>query len=106
MLTFIEPADRPVVEGLEAHEVVYAKNQPEYNPLRVIRSSDKSCRVLSRWTLTPQQRAEVMGGADIYLELSTFKHPLQPVRMAVGDDVDPDYVRMEYGLPDITPIPI
>ena len=99
MFEFLQPADRPVVATLESQEVVYAKDQPQYNPLRVLRGNTKNAPVLSRWTLTPQQRGEVVGGADIYFEMYTFGTPLQPVRLAIGFDVDPDYIREQYGLP-------
>lgn len=100
MMEFIQPADRPVVSGLEEFEVVYAKHQPEYNPLRTILSRTEEGRVLSRWSPTRQQRAEIMAGADIYLELATFNKPLQPIRMAIGVDVDPDYIKEQYALPE------
>lgn len=96
MFDFMQPADKPVVEGLESQEVVYAANQPEYNPLRVLRS--KEGVVLTRWTLTEAQHTAIANGADIYLEISTFNRPLQPIRMAVGSEVDPEYIREQYGL--------
>lgn len=98
MLSFLQPSEQPVVATLEAHETVYAKHQPEYNPLRTIRGLTDMIPVLSRWTLTPEQREMIAGGADIYLELCTFGIPLQPIRMAVGKDVDPDYVKEQYAL--------
>lgn len=82
MSDYLMPADRPVIEGLEQHEVVYAKDQPEYIPLRTLRSADG--RVLSRWGLTPEQRQAVSEGEDVLLELSTFGGPLQPIRMALS----------------------
>lgn len=105
MLKFLRPADRPVVEGLEAHEVIFAKTQSEYTPLRTIRAHNFGRAVLSRWTLTEDERREIAAGADIYLELMTFEEldgtpkALQPIRIAVGRDVDPDYIREQYSLP-------
>lgn len=104
MLSFLSPADHPVIEELEKNEIVFAKNQPEYNPLRVLRGQPPECPVLSRWTLTNEQRLAIAQGADIYLELLTFTNEngvpgrLQPIRIAVGQDVDPDYIREQYGL--------
>lgn len=104
MFKFLMPADAPVVPGLEKHEMVFAANQPQYNPLRTIRSNNLYRQVLSRWTLTPEQRQEVLDGADIYLELCTFNdrngcpNPLQPIRMAIGKDVDPTFIATEYSL--------
>lgn len=105
MFEHIQPADAPVVEGLEKHEIVYARNQPEYIPLRTLRSTDDRALVLSRWSLTPEQRLEIAAGADIYLELMTFRdiygtpNPLTPIRMAIGKDVTPELLADEYGLP-------
>lgn len=95
---YLSPADRPVVDGLEAHEVVYAKNQPEYNPLRTLRSNTKECRVLSRWSPTPEQRQALAEGADIFLELLTFGNPLQPILMSVGE-MGTEFVRESFKLP-------
>lgn len=98
MFSFLNPSEKPVVEGLEKHEVVYAKNQPEYNPLRTVRGKTESTPVLSRWNLTEQQRQAVLDGADVYLELNTFGNPLQPIRMAIGSEVAPEYIAEQYGL--------
>lgn len=85
MFEYLNPADRPVVDGLEEHEVVFAKDQPEYIPLRTLVSKDNRTRVMSRWTLTPEQRKAIAEGADVFLILSTFGNPLQPIQMAVSD---------------------
>ncbi len=98
MFEYLHPADRPVIEGLEAHEVVYAKNQPQYNPLRALRSNDAECAVLSRWTFTPEQRQAIAEGADVFLEVLTFRGPLQPIRMAVSDAPNPDFFREAFVL--------
>lgn len=66
MFEYLSPADRPVIDGLEDREVVFAKDQPEYIPLRALVSPDDEKAVLTRWTLTSEQRAAVCDGADIY----------------------------------------
>lgn len=66
-----------------ANEIVYAKDQPEYNPLPVLRNEGGV--VLSRWKLTDSEREAIMGGADIFLSIWTFNQPLQPVRLEVGE---------------------
>lgn len=61
---------RPVCEGLELYEKTLGgpeNNQPEYIPLPVLRSPDG--RVMSRWTLTDEERKAVAGGADVCLML-------------------------------------
>lgn len=99
MFDYLQPSDKPVIEGLEEFEIVFAKNQARYNPLRALRQNHRHGRVLSRWTLTDAQRQAVANGADIYLELLTFHEPLQPIMMAVGDAPNPDYFREQYALP-------
>ena len=85
MFEYLSPRNGPVIDGLESKEVVYAKDQPEYIPLRTLKSDGSMGAVISRWTLTPEQRKAVADGADIFLELSTFHNPLQPIRMAISD---------------------
>jgi hypothetical protein len=82
---YLKPRNGPVVDGLESQEVVYAAHQPQYMPLRTLCADGKMGAVLSRWTLTDEQRAAIASGADIFLELSTFYQPLQPIRMAISD---------------------
>jgi hypothetical protein len=96
--SYLQPADRAVVDGLEKFERVFARDQPEYIPLRALRSNTHDGRVMSRWTLTPQQRRDVTNGADIFLTLMTFNGPLQPITIAIGDDLNPDYFRHHLNL--------
>ena len=83
---YLYPKDGAVIPGLEAEEVIYAKDQPEYLPLRTITSPGPRRKVTSRWTLTQAQRDAIMDGADIFLTLYTFSQPLQPISLAIGDD--------------------
>jgi hypothetical protein len=85
MFEYLNPADRPVIEGLEDKEVVFAKDQPEYIPLRALVSTGDDKSVLTRWALTQEQRKSISDGSDIYLELLTFGEPLQPIRIIVSD---------------------
>lgn len=95
MFEYMSVKDGPVIEGMEAEEVVYAADQPEYLPLRSLRSKGKWGRVISRWTFNPEQRQAIASGADVFLELSTFHQPLQPIRMMVSDGkIDLEWVRV------------
>jgi hypothetical protein len=62
-------------------EVVYAKDQPEYNPLPSIKQSD-GC-VVTRWAMSWRERLRVLLTGSIYLEVLTFNQPLQPLKMSV-----------------------
>jgi hypothetical protein len=95
MFDYLRPKNGPVFDGFEEKEVVYAADQPQYNPLRTLVSRDHERRVISRWTLTDDQRQAIAGGADIFLTLLTFGEPLQPIQMAISDGrVGPDWVKV------------
>jgi hypothetical protein len=86
-LDYLKPFAGPVVAGREAEEVVFAKDQPQYVPLRTLiyetYPGSGDVRVMSRWTFTADQRKAVAEGEDIYLTLLTFGQPLQPILMAI-----------------------
>lgn len=52
--------------------VTYAKDQPEYRPLPVVKLEGVEGRVISRWTLTTEERAAIVAGEDLYIEVLTF----------------------------------
>ena len=84
-MNYLLPFNGPVVSGRESEEVVYAKDQPEYIPLRcLVTDRENTGRATSRWTLTEAQRQDVSEGADIFLTLLTFGSPLQPIQIQVG----------------------
>lgn len=80
--------------------VTYAKDQPEYLPLPTaqgigpqhivyaplphVRPAGPQVPVVSRWALSEEERRLLVGGADLYLTLWTFGHPLQPIQLSVG----------------------
>lgn len=84
----MQPREVDIVPPQGWREVTYAKDQPQYLPLPTLRSEDG--RVVSRWTLTDEEREKVAAGADIYLTLHTFNNPLQPILLTVdGAPVEP-----------------
>ena len=92
MYEYLKPLNGPVVAALESQETVYAADQTQYIHLRTLRADGPMGGVISRWTLTPEQRKAVADGADVFLELSTGynihtgrQNPLQPIRMVVSD---------------------
>ncbi len=93
MFDYLDPHDGPVVVGLENHESVYAKNQPQYRPLRTLpgRHGDSA---IARFSLTDAQRKAIADGADIYLELLHFGGPLAPsLMMVMSEPPDSDDFR-------------
>ena len=57
-------------------EMVYAKDQPEYRPLPVVKCSDGT--VISRWRLTWTERLRVLFTGNLFFQQLTFNQPLQP----------------------------
>lgn len=57
------------------HEMTIAKDQPPYLPLpaRVDEST-----VITTWELTAVERAALLGGAKLVVQITTFGDPLQP----------------------------
>lgn len=68
---------------IDGGEVVYAADQPEYNPLPVWRRQDG--QVVSRWRLTWRERIAALFGRDLYVEVLTYGSPLQPIYMAFDE---------------------
>jgi hypothetical protein len=72
----------PVLPASGAVEVIYAKDQPEYEPLPTFRT-EKS--VLSRWTLTEAERRYIAAGGDLFICMMNFSGPLLPILPIAAD---------------------
>ncbi|ODM71721.1 hypothetical protein [Bradyrhizobium elkanii] len=93
MFDFVEPHDGPVIIGLEKFETVYAKDQPQYRPLRTL-PSRRGDGAIARFHFTDAQRKAIVEGADLYLELLHFKGPLAPsLIMVMSEPADTDVFR-------------
>jgi hypothetical protein len=89
----LEPHEGPVVPGLDKFEKVYAKDQPQYRPLRTLPGRNGESAI-SRFHLTEPQRKAIAEGADIYLELLHFHGPLAPsLLMLMSEPADTDNFR-------------
>ena len=86
----MQPTTPVISAEFQPHEIVYAKDQPEYNPLPVHRN--RRGVVLSRWKLTDEEREAIANGADVWLYVYTFNQPLQPLRLEIpvcaNDDME------------------
>lgn len=66
-------------------EVTIAEEQHAYRPITVVvRDCDLGLSLVTRWTMTAEERARVAAGEDIYVELLTFGGPMQPIAVSVG----------------------
>ena len=61
----------PVIPGISStYKVVYAKDQPQYNPSPVYKWKDE--HVVSRWKMNFKERLHCLFFGYIYLNISTF----------------------------------
>jgi hypothetical protein len=65
-----------------AAPIVFAKDQPEYEPLPAAVDMTTGL-VLTEWELSAEDLAALVNGGRVRLWIWTFRHPLQPVRMEV-----------------------
>lgn len=80
----------PVMPGSASIEVVLGKDQPEYVPLPAVYLDTPARPMVTRWRLSPEERAAVAAGGDIVLNQLTFGNPFQPVHLqVVGPDEMP-----------------
>lgn len=57
--------------------IVYAEDQPEYQPLPAMRMPDGM--VITCWELSDEELKIVLKNRKIYIQLHTFNQPLQPI---------------------------
>lgn len=59
------------------HNVVFAEDQPEYQPLPALLMPDGE--VITCWQLDAEELEEITRTGKIYLSQLTFNTPLQPI---------------------------
>lgn len=91
----------PVIPDInvEVNEVVYAKDQPEYQPLPSIKLEDGS--ILTRWMLSEDEKQQVLEQGYIYLEVLTFNKPLQPLRLSTEVPEEFTFATVAEEWPDV-----
>ncbi|PYS52437.1 MAG: hypothetical protein DMF68_01630 [Acidobacteria bacterium] len=70
----------PVIPVADHPEVIYAKDQPEYQPLPAVRNAEGI--ILTRWELSESEKRQIVEQGYIYLMVMTFNNPLQPVLLS------------------------
>ncbi len=75
------PVSNELLANDEARHIVFAKDQPQYQPLPALIFTDG--KVLTEWQPTEDERARIAAGENIRLWVWTFNQPLQPVRLEV-----------------------
>jgi len=64
--------------------VVFAKDQKEYQPLPALRIDSPNGEVVSCWKLSFTERLKIVFTGRIWLSLMTFNKPLTPSYLAVN----------------------
>ena len=63
--------------------VVYAEDQPEYQPLPVYRKGGHQGELVSCWSLSFRERVKVLFSGKVWLAIWTFNRSLQPLKLSV-----------------------
>jgi hypothetical protein len=64
--------------------VIYAKDQPEYLPLPVMKLQDGT--VISCWQVTDEDLERIIKTRQVFVSQLTFNTPLQPLNVVTGLD--------------------
>ena len=63
--------------------IVFAKDQPEYQPLPALRIDSPEGEVVSCWRLSLKERLKVLVFGRVWMSLMSFNKPLTPSYLAV-----------------------
>lgn len=75
----MEPVSPVIAPEFQSKEINYT--HPACAPLPVHKATTGV--IMSRWTMTTEERAALAGGADIFVYNWTSNCPLQPIRLEV-----------------------
>jgi len=64
--------------------IVFAKDQPEYQPLSALKIDAPTGEVISCWKLTFKERLKVLVFGRVWMSLMSFNKPLTPSYLAVN----------------------
>lgn len=64
--------------------VIYAKDQPEYNPLPVYK--DDKGTIVSCWELSDEEIEQIKTNKYLWLSVMTFNQPLQPLFLTTNKE--------------------
>jgi hypothetical protein len=58
--------------------VIFAKDQPEYQPLPAFKATTESGEVITCWKLSFSERLRILFKGEIWLSMLSFNKPLTP----------------------------
>ena len=64
--------------------IVFAEDQPEYQPLPALRIDSPNGEVISCWKLSFIERVKIIFTGRVWLSLMSFNKPLTPSYLAVN----------------------
>jgi len=64
--------------------VIYAKDQPEYQPLPALKLDTPSGEVISCWQMSFKERMKVLFTGKVWVSLASFNNPLTPSFLSVN----------------------
>ena len=74
----------PDIPGVPEHLI--AKDQPEYIPLRVcVLPHDLGRTLLTRWTLSDEERRRIAAGEDLYIGQLNWGGPFTPLMVGLRE---------------------
>lgn len=76
------PIEQFPLEG--TRPVVFAKDQPEYDPLPALAYPDG--KILTEWEFTDEERQKIARGENLRLWIWTFGKPLQPIALDITSE--------------------
>lgn len=63
---------------------VYAKDQPQYQPLPALKIDSPEGEVISCWRMSIRERIKVLFTGRVWVSLTSFNKPLTPSYIAVN----------------------
>lgn len=64
--------------------IIFAKDQPQYQPLPALKIESPEGQIISCWKLSFKERIQVLFSGRIWSSLMTFNNPLTPSYLAVN----------------------
>ena len=64
--------------------IVFAKDQPEYQPLPALRLESPQGEVVSCWRLSFKERLQVLVFGRVWMSLMSFNKPLTPSYLSIN----------------------
>lgn len=65
------------------HNIIFAKNQPPYLPLPAYQDDVQGGRIFHCWQLNLREKIKLLFTGKLWIIVSTFKEPPQPIKPMV-----------------------